>query len=570
MFLKILKIENGDSPIREIRFHKGINLIIDETQTTNKTESGNNVGKTTVLRLIDYCFGGSGENIYKDPEFTNKNSNTKIEDFLKNNNIIISLILKEDLEDASSKEISIRRNFLLRTQKIQEINGENYINNKEFSAKLKESIFNSKQQKPSIRQIVSKNIRDEKNKLTNTIKTLHYASNAEYEALYLFWFGIEFDNLEKKHKLTSDKKIEEKLQTRLAQTSHLSQIEQYLIIIERNIEDLIKKKNQFGLNENYEEELLSLNRVKSEINKLSTELSSLDFRRDLINQSKNDLESEFSNINNQQIQNLYKEAKALIPNIQKSFEDTLVFHNQMVNERKKYVTQELPDLEIKIVTIKRKLGEHLIKEKQLTEKIKKVGIKDGLQQIILELNKAHEQKGHLEEQKILWKSSNKKLKEIKEEIEKIDRTINSKDDFIAEKVETFNKYFSNISNRLYGEQLALSIPEEDGKKSYHNLNIGSISGNPGTGKKKGQIAAFDLAYIQFADIEKINCLHFILHDQIETVHGNQILNLLTEIGGSINCQYIAPVLKDKLPQDINVGQYKVLALSQSSKLFKVQ
>ena len=60
MFLKRLDIQNNDSIIRSINFHKGINLIIDETQTSDKKESGNNVGKTTVLRLIDFCLGGKG------------------------------------------------------------------------------------------------------------------------------------------------------------------------------------------------------------------------------------------------------------------------------------------------------------------------------------------------------------------------------------------------------------------------------------------------------------------------------------------------------------------------------
>ena len=82
MFLKNLKIENTGHVIRDISFHKGINLIIDETKTEDKRESGNNVGKTTVLRLIDFCLGGKGDNIYKDTEFKSK-STTQIEKFLK-------------------------------------------------------------------------------------------------------------------------------------------------------------------------------------------------------------------------------------------------------------------------------------------------------------------------------------------------------------------------------------------------------------------------------------------------------------------------------------------------------
>ncbi len=67
MFLKTLKIENGESVIRNITFCKGVNLIVDETKSDNTIKSGNNVGKTTIHRLIDFCLGGDGTNIYSEP-----------------------------------------------------------------------------------------------------------------------------------------------------------------------------------------------------------------------------------------------------------------------------------------------------------------------------------------------------------------------------------------------------------------------------------------------------------------------------------------------------------------------
>ena len=134
MFLKSLTIYKDKSLIREISFHKGINLIVDETKTEKKTDSGNSVGKTTVLRLIDFCLDGKGENIIKDPEF--KESNLRVEKFLKENNIIITLTLIENIDDEYSEEIVVSRNFLSYKNKIQSINGVSY-GDKEFSKKLK-------------------------------------------------------------------------------------------------------------------------------------------------------------------------------------------------------------------------------------------------------------------------------------------------------------------------------------------------------------------------------------------------------------------------------------------------
>ena len=67
MFLKSLLISTPTKIIREIKFHKGLNLIVDDTPSS-ETSTGNNVGKTTILKLIDFCLGRDGSVIYKDPE----------------------------------------------------------------------------------------------------------------------------------------------------------------------------------------------------------------------------------------------------------------------------------------------------------------------------------------------------------------------------------------------------------------------------------------------------------------------------------------------------------------------
>ncbi len=565
MFLKSLKIVNSGNIIRDIRFHKGINLIIDETKSVDRKETGNNVGKTTVLRLIDYCLGSDGKNIYMDTEFKQK-TNTDIERFLTNNNVTITLTLIKDINEPHSDEITIRRNFLKYKNKILEINGEQ-CNEKELEKKLKELIFNTTCEKPKFRQIIAKNIRYQKNRLEKTVKVLdHFARNEEYEALYLYWLGIEIDKNARKHTLLREKSIEENLQKRLRKEKNKSQIEQSLIVLVRKIAELERKKDNLNINTEYKKEISELNRTKAEINRLSTVLSRLEFRKRLIEESKEDLRKERSDVDIKNIKALYSEAKALIPNIQKTFEDTLTFHNQMIEERIKYITKELPEIEAEISKIKRTLDEKLIIEKSLSESLKKKEFVEDINTIIKELNDAYEKKGRYEEMKSLWESTESKLAEIERELENINSGIESKEDIIKERIKSFNKYFSDISYRLYGEDFILSDAKND--KGYE-LVVSSISGNLGTGKKKGQIAAFDLAYIQFAEANDIECLHFILHDQIENVHDHQISNLLTEIVSNVNCQFILPVLRDKLPDDIDVEKYKVLSLSQSEKLFRI-
>jgi len=571
MFLISLTISNDDIMVRHIPFLKGINLIVDETRTDEMTESGNSVGKTTVLRLIDFCLGGDGRNIYVDPEFKDSR-NRDVEAYLKNNNIVATLRLADvypepDKHEDEKHTIEIRKNFLTHGRKIQEVNGEQISNNNDFTQRLKELIFDSAEPKPSFRQIIAKNIRDEKNRLVNTLKVLHATTTFEvYESVFLFWLGIDVDDQAKKAKLTSDKKIEINLQKRLRKDSNPSQIDQSLLVLNRTLAELERKKTLFNLNEQYDEEFKKVNLVQADTSRLSTEKSTLELRRDLILESKQDLESEQADIDTTQIRRIYEEASALIGTAQKSFEEVVTFHNQMVAEKVKYITSELPGLDARIRGIEKEITKLRDEETRLRKKLSKQISADEYEAISKEFNHAYEQLGRWEEKRRVWAASIKRVEDIEDELKKINDEIVSKDEKIQERIADFNKYFADISQRLYNETFVLSSELTD--RGY-DLKITSLDGNLGTGKKKGEMASFDLAYIQFADELGIACLHFVLQDQIENVHDNQISQLLTEIVARVNCQYVLPVLRDKLPFNVDTEKYTVLSLSQGEKLFKI-
>ena len=157
------------------------------------------------------------------------------------------------------------------------------------------------------------------------------------------------------------------------------------------------------------------------------------------------------------------------------------------------------------------------------------------------------------------------MEAIDADLKAIDSDIASNNLLMENRITLFNKYFSKMSNILYGEHYLLFQKK---KENGYDFAIQNIEGNPSAGKKKGQIAAFDFAYIQFADELAIRCLHFILHDQLENIHDNQ-LNTLFEVANHLNGQYIVPILRDKVPENIDISPYTILTLSQDDKLFKI-
>lgn len=564
MFLKKLKIENKLGLVREIEFHKGLNLIVDETIVKDKKATGNNVGKTTVLRLVDFCLGSSGKNIYQDSEFKEQENST-IKDFLIETEVIVVLTLVDDL-DFPTDSITIKKNFLKYGKKIQEINGESIINEKEFDLKIKELIFNTTVEKPTFKQIVSKNIRDEKNKLTNIVKVLNpYTKIEEYEALFLFWLGINTDTHNQKELLGKEKTREESFQKRLKKEGELSLIEQQLELVNSKIEELQQIKANFNFNEKFEAQLEELNIIKLNLSKLSTELSRLNMRRELILESKFELENERTNIDVNQIESLYSKASKLIPNLQVSFEETVRFHNDLLDEKIKYIEDELPSLNEKLKTISKDVSSLRRREKELSEFVSASEYSNDYDKILIELNSFFERKGNLEERKKFWITSNEKLNRINEELESINSEINSKDSIIQKRITLFNKYFTKISSLLYGEEYLLSSQKSE--RGY-DLIVTNIEGNPSTGKKKGQIAAFDFAYILFAEEIELKFIRFIMHDQLENMHDNQLSTILIDLANSINCQFVLPIVSDKIPADIDIEKYIILRLSENNKLFK--
>ena len=74
----------------------------------------------------------------------------------------------------------------------------------------------------------------------------------------------------------------------------------------------------------------------------------------------------------------------------------------------------------------------------------------------------------------------------------------------------------------------------------------------------------------FADDEKIPCLHFILNDQKELVHDNQLSNIGELANDHVDIQYVVAIRYDKLPDELKKEENIVLKLSQHSKLFKIE
>lgn len=571
MFIKKLIISSPFEIIREIDFYSGLNLIIDDTPVEDTKSTGNSVGKTTVLKLVDFCLGAKGNIIYSDTE-NKKETYDVVKSFLVDEEIEIKLILTENLNDPNAKQLEIRRNFLSRNKAVRKINGKSVLD-KDFEDELEKNIMPGKDvEKPAFRQVISHNIRYKDNSINNTLKTLDkYTSDVEYETLYLYLLGCSFNEGAKKQalitKINQEKTFRERLEKKQTKTTY----EIALDLLNDEIETLNEKKASFNLNESLEEDLEQLNLVKYNINKISALIGKLEIRKNLIEESQRDLEQSISHIDLKQLRLLYEEVTENISGIQKTFEDLVVFHNNMVKEKVKYISQDLPIIIQNLKDSQEELSSLLMKEKELTDKVAKGDSFEELEKIICELNEKYRAKGEYE-------GIISQLNEVEENIDTLSEQINNIDNYLfsedfeillKEQVKKFNKIFSNISQELYGEKYALTFKKEINKKEQQFYKFNAFNANMSTGKKQGEILCFDLAYLLFADGEQLPCLHFLLNDKKELMHDNQLIKV-AEFVQNKNIQLIISILKDKLPIPVLDKAHVVVELSQKEKLFKIE
>ncbi len=567
MFIKSLTITSGAKVIREIEFRKGLNLIVDESE---HQITGNSVGKTTALKLVDFCLGANPKHIYVDHE-TKKQEYKPVRDFLIENKVLITLVITTDL-DKGKDDIIIQRNFLARKELIRTINGES-LTEDEFDLRLASLIFpNHLSSKPTFRQIISHNIRYKDENINNTLKTLdNYTTDAEYETLYLFLFGCEFTKGNNKQEILSKISQENTYKNRLEKDQTKTAYETALSLINNDIEALNKKKSSFNLNENFENELDKLNQVKYEISKQSSIIGKLNIRRDLIKETEAELKSSKAEIDLRQLEIIYEQATNKVAKIQKSFSDLVTFHNTMIEEKVKFITKELPSLQKSISESNNSLKRLLEEEKKLTVSISKTDSFIELEKIIAELTEKHRKKGEFENiiQQLSDVESN--IKSYNRQLADIDNELfsDSFEQVVKTQLNKFNKHFASISSELYGEQYAVKYDIVTNAKGQKLYKFSSFNANMSSGKKQGEISCFDMAYTIFADEENIPCLHFLLNDKKELMDDKQLVKI-SEFVSRNNIQFVISILRDKLPEELNKEHYFVVRLSQTSKLFKIE
>lgn len=540
-------------------------MIVDNTQD-NSTDTGNSVGKSTVIQLIDICLGAKTvATLYKDKDTHSEND--KIKSFLADNQVEAELTV---VNEKQTQRYVIRRGLYKNGKRL--IEDEPYIQN-EFSQKLKEIMFNSSEAKPTFRSLIPKFIRTSDVSDNKMIMYLQNTKNDEYDAIYSFLFKVSPSSLiDKKSSLNSridecDKAL--KVLKKSLNVNSVNELNQKMSLIEDDLDGVMTQRKEVSYIEAYKAELETKRHITTRIDEIEKKIQLVEYEIGLLENRLGQLIKEKCNIDLNMLKQIYLEAQYYIADLQKKFEDVVNFHDTMLQNRIEFITNNVEkkkEIQSELLNQQEVL---LVEKRKITVEVLDEGLLDELNLLNNRIEELTMQKGQLMQAIKLINEQEEFKNQYNDELQKVESEMDDTMD-LDNKISKFNQIFSRYCDQLYGEKYYIAFNRNWKKEKGFPVTLKALDENAGTGKKKALIVAFDLAYMEYASTFNIVAPQFVVHDKMETTHANQLRSVF-EICKNIQGQYILPILRERIREieDRYVQDAIVLELSTSDKFFKI-
>ncbi len=543
------KIYSDLPSFKEIKFHKGLNLILaekDEESTDGKTRNG--AGKSSLVELINALLGSELRkgNILKAPALLNKRFGLELE--LSGNAITL-----ERSGDSANKIFikSMPDDFV----QLTESDGEKYISNSEWVSILGKEIFNInddiRQVKsgPSFRALFSYYARSPKS-FDSPEKTFPQQSTCSVQVAltYLLKLNWEiargFEDIRQKDKLIKALKQAANDGSLKDIIGSASDLKTDILLKKAKVSKLRASITEFRVLPEYQSKEARV----AGISKVLSSLSAVDTtEKEWLAQLERTIEDE-SEPDTRKVSKLFQEAEFELPElINKRFDEVSAFHDSIVKNRREHLKQEIEQINDRI---SKRLNEKEALDNERSEIMRVLQSHGALEQYMLLQNMLSKLDAEIELlSKKLDATSN--LEEKKSDL-KIDRHKLQKRMKIdnGEREQAINDAilaFADFSNRLYEESGKFTIdPTDNGPKFEFD-----IPGKKSTGKSKMQIFCFDMTLMKLWAKES-NRPDVLVHDSamFDGVDERQVAKALiigSQMSNEYDFQYIVTLNSDDMP-----------------------
>ena len=565
MYLHSLTVYKNDVLLRRVLFKKGLNLILNSA--TGFEQSGNSVGKTTLARLIDYIFLSSGEDIYIEPEF--KKIIPEVYDFITNNTVRIEL----EFFGHDKKEYKVGRTLTVNLKSSTYYINDKLVEKAVYAPLIAKQIFGQTNEKPSIRVLSHKFIRNTNDKMQNTTKFLHVTTKADvYDQLYLFLFGFNgLDLLRDKAAIINEISTKTKHLAAYRNPHRESALQKMINPLRSEAINLQRRISELDFRGSQDTNVKELVDIQNKIAILLIEYSQVKSRIDYLDRSIIRLKENATSVDGRELSVIYAEAGVAIDgNLKRTYEELVVFHNKIISNKVYLIDRDVDKYRSAEEELKYAIDKLQESESSIFKHIRDPNTFKSIGLMYNDLSRVKEQIASVSALLQKIEDTKKQIDELDAIKSRIVEEIVSNTEALNDNVELFNDYFGELSKYFYGERYIFDL-EFDTEKEKCRFEIANITPNSTGGKKKGELSAFDLAYIEFVKVANLKRPTFVIHDSIEDIDANQIYDIFQK-ANQIDGQYIVALLRDKIsvPKfSTLIKESTILELSENDKFFKI-
>ena len=534
--MKLLQLTSDNPNFKTLNFETTLNIVAGLQLTEEEKKTINSIGKSLTLTLVALMFGGKLDT--KNPK------EKKLKDFLSTYGMFY-LYFKHNGQNYEIKKDFSKPAFYIDDKKITQT---------DYTTELNK-IFMDKGSDLSFRRVF--------NSFARRFGGDYYSSPIRQQGMPLSDYSQRLNNLKLLDIDTSLVKENFKIRDKLSKLEKAEEfIKEYSDALDKvNLKDLkddykllLEDKKNFVIAQNYDAIKIEADKLTEELNELRNYMQNI--RNSLQKKEKNLLSTENIDIDPNEIESLYKEAKFFFDaKIKKRLDETQNFH------RKNRIKMEIKELNIQ-------------KEK-LNEKIESLSTKRDEKLILLDSSGALEEYHAIEEKiKLLYQEIEKLTKYEKllseftidkSELDVQSSVIKQKSILFLEKekgyLENLEDDFRSIVKKFYDNHGGtLKIKEAKKAKYLYDIFI-DIDGDGG--QSVGNVGIF--CYDVFLYQKNKNILNFMAHDGciFSEMDGRQkamIFKTVIELIKKNDLQYFINIGEDSLEmvlkQDILTDEEK--------------
>jgi uncharacterized protein YydD (DUF2326 family) len=553
----IKEIRSNNPKFKTIKFNRGFNVVLADREKAQKKDDSkdtrNGAGKSTLVEIIHFCLGASAS----------KNSPFKVEELKDwSFSIVMDLFNKDYIftrfVDKSSKiYIDGDADLLGLDIKYDKKQHLYYVGITKFNECMLSVMYNlekddKRKYTPSFRELISYNIRRGLDGYRNAFEFFSKQKVYSVQGCNAYFLGLnldyasQFQEIKDKVKGIGDYKKAAGSGILGKKKLNIGELNTEMITLEQECAELKKQLESFKVHPQYAEITKEADQFTEQIHNIVNEVT---IKKQLLGNYEKSVLSEENDMGYSDIERIYNEAGiTFVGTLKKKLDEVINFHNSIIENRKKYLQNEINKINSSILEQESILENCSEKRAALFEILANHGALEEYtamqERYALALQKLEEVREKLSLAQTIEDSKSRIT------IENQELLLKSRRDYI-ERMPSLEKaisIFRNNSEALYSEPGTLTVDLEDTGYKF-GVNIKRAKSQ---GINYMKVMCYDLMLMELRT-QKQRFPDFLIHDStiFDGVDERQVAkSLILAMDKSVTCsyQYICLLNSDTVPE----------------------